>query len=224
MDDEEPDVRVCARFSLPTERLCAAFRFFATAACGSCGGTTARLPRRSEVAIADAKGILVTDDELIIRCSIVVSISACHAEYPGSIPGGGISTEGCAPISCRVDSPRQARAADEQPARNFGVEKWEKRRQGAGKACCWKQGSLSSALLSPAAFHILGQSRGHGCGHVQGRDPVRAVVTPLSPRCHCGPIVTPSWPDGDVVVIVSRAHCGWPHPVVVHCGPIVVPL
>ena len=24
-----------------------------------------------------------------IRCSIVVSISACHAEDPGSIPGGG---------------------------------------------------------------------------------------------------------------------------------------
>ena len=26
-----------------------------------------------------------------IRCSIVVSISACHAEDPGSIPGGGVS-------------------------------------------------------------------------------------------------------------------------------------
>ena len=26
---------------------------------------------------------------LQIRCSIVVSISACHAEDPGSIPGGG---------------------------------------------------------------------------------------------------------------------------------------
>ena len=26
-----------------------------------------------------------------VRCSIVVSISACHAEDPGSIPGGGIS-------------------------------------------------------------------------------------------------------------------------------------
>ena len=25
-----------------------------------------------------------------IRCSIVVSISACHTEDPGSIPGGGI--------------------------------------------------------------------------------------------------------------------------------------
>ena len=25
-----------------------------------------------------------------IRCSIVVSISACHAENPGSIPGGGV--------------------------------------------------------------------------------------------------------------------------------------
>ena len=24
------------------------------------------------------------------RCSIVVSISACHAEDPGSIPGGGV--------------------------------------------------------------------------------------------------------------------------------------
>ena len=24
-----------------------------------------------------------------VRCSIVVSISACHAEDPGSIPGGG---------------------------------------------------------------------------------------------------------------------------------------
>ena len=26
-----------------------------------------------------------------VRCSIVVSISACHAEDPGSIPGGGVS-------------------------------------------------------------------------------------------------------------------------------------
>ena len=26
----------------------------------------------------------------ILRCSIVVSISACHAEDPGSIPGGGV--------------------------------------------------------------------------------------------------------------------------------------
>ena len=26
----------------------------------------------------------------MIRCSIVVSISACHAEDPGSIPGGGV--------------------------------------------------------------------------------------------------------------------------------------
>ena len=26
----------------------------------------------------------------IVRCSIVVSISACHAEDPGSIPGGGV--------------------------------------------------------------------------------------------------------------------------------------
>ena len=25
-----------------------------------------------------------------VRCSIVVSISACHAEDPGSIPGGGV--------------------------------------------------------------------------------------------------------------------------------------
>ena len=29
-----------------------------------------------------------------IRCSIVVSISACHAEDPGSIPGGGVLTFG----------------------------------------------------------------------------------------------------------------------------------
>ena len=29
-------------------------------------------------------------DPTPIRCSIVVSISACHAEDPGSIPGGGI--------------------------------------------------------------------------------------------------------------------------------------
>ena len=28
--------------------------------------------------------------ECMIRCSIVVSISACHAEDPGSIPGGGV--------------------------------------------------------------------------------------------------------------------------------------
>ena len=25
-----------------------------------------------------------------VRCSMVVSISACHAEDPGSIPGGGV--------------------------------------------------------------------------------------------------------------------------------------
>ena len=29
----------------------------------------------------------------MIRCSIVVSISACHAEDPGSIPGGGVFCE-----------------------------------------------------------------------------------------------------------------------------------
>ena len=29
-------------------------------------------------------------EHLHIRCSIVVSISACHAEDPGSIPGGGV--------------------------------------------------------------------------------------------------------------------------------------
>ena len=29
-----------------------------------------------------------------IRCSIVVSISACHAEDPGSIPGGGVLSFG----------------------------------------------------------------------------------------------------------------------------------
>ena len=28
--------------------------------------------------------------QCMIRCSIVVSISACHAEDPGSIPGGGV--------------------------------------------------------------------------------------------------------------------------------------
>ncbi len=28
------------------------------------------------------------------RCSIVVSISACHAEDPGSIPGGGAMLRG----------------------------------------------------------------------------------------------------------------------------------
>ena len=32
----------------------------------------------------------VTVREIRIRCSIVVSISACHAEDPGSIPGGGV--------------------------------------------------------------------------------------------------------------------------------------
>ena len=34
-----------------------------------------------------------------IRCSIVVSISACHAEDPGSIPGGGVSFA----LSCILD-------------------------------------------------------------------------------------------------------------------------
>ena len=35
------------------------------------------------------------------RCSIVVSISACHAEDPGSIPGGGVCvlSEGAVLIS-----------------------------------------------------------------------------------------------------------------------------
>ena len=32
---------------------------------------------------------LLTEPSWYIRCSIVVSISACHAEDPGSIPGGG---------------------------------------------------------------------------------------------------------------------------------------
>ena len=36
-----------------------------------------------------------------IRCSIVISISACHAEDPGSITGGGVSFECLA--SCSLD-------------------------------------------------------------------------------------------------------------------------
>ena len=31
------------------------------------------------------------DRQCQVRCSIVVSISACHADDPGSIPGGGMS-------------------------------------------------------------------------------------------------------------------------------------
>ena len=34
-----------------------------------------------------------------IRCSIVVSISACHAEDPGSVPGGGVLLKNCRPAN-----------------------------------------------------------------------------------------------------------------------------
>ena len=39
-----------------------------------------------------------------IRCSIVVSISACHAEDPGSIPGGGVLWLSSAHILCGVST------------------------------------------------------------------------------------------------------------------------
>ena len=41
-----------------------------------------------------AEAFLVFETDRI-RCSIVVSISACHAEDPGSIPGGGALFEFC---------------------------------------------------------------------------------------------------------------------------------
>ena len=34
-----------------------------------------------------------TSSDASVRCSIVVSISACHAEDPGSIPGGGVALQ-----------------------------------------------------------------------------------------------------------------------------------
>ena len=37
-----------------------------------------------------AEGTNLCPEQFSIRCSIVVSISACHAEDPGSIPGGGV--------------------------------------------------------------------------------------------------------------------------------------
>ena len=38
-----------------------------------------------------------------VRCSIVVSISACHAEDPGSIPGGGVFiAKGISPPLCVI--------------------------------------------------------------------------------------------------------------------------
>ena len=46
-----------------------------------------------------------------IRCSIVVSISACHAEDPGSIPGGGVLPFG---IHTQVLIP-QSRTANPKP-------------------------------------------------------------------------------------------------------------
>ena len=48
-------------------------------------------------AVAEASGLCALTQEVScnsvffnIRCSIVVSISARHAEDPGSIPGGGV--------------------------------------------------------------------------------------------------------------------------------------
>ena len=39
------------------------------------------------------------------RCSIVVSISARHAEDPGSIPGGGVFAPGCIAVKqCKIDN------------------------------------------------------------------------------------------------------------------------
>ena len=42
---------------------------------------------------ADAAQEHAVAPKVRIRCSIVVSISACHAEDPGSIPGGGVFSE-----------------------------------------------------------------------------------------------------------------------------------
>ena len=36
------------------------------------------------------RGIAPPSGFVQVRCSIVVSISACHAEDPGSVPGGGV--------------------------------------------------------------------------------------------------------------------------------------
>ena len=51
---------------------------------------------------------IIVRDALLICGSIVVSISACHAEDPGSIPGRGISTSACG--TPRGASPDPARA------------------------------------------------------------------------------------------------------------------
>ena len=50
-----------------------------------------------------------------IRCSIVVSISACHAEDPGSIPGGGVLSFG---IHAQVRIPHARTVSPKPNAQN----------------------------------------------------------------------------------------------------------
>ena len=49
------------------------------------------LCQSSEKLLCDYAIALTSSTFFHIRCSIVVSNSACHAEDPGSIPGGGVA-------------------------------------------------------------------------------------------------------------------------------------
>ena len=50
--------------------------------------------RQHRTPLAQSTERLVALTTSQIRCSIVVSICACHAEDPGSIPGGGVFPTG----------------------------------------------------------------------------------------------------------------------------------
>ena len=70
-----------------------------------------------------------------IRCSIVVSISACHAEGPGSIPGGGVKKPS---LHCRQECQSTGTLTGQCPWR---LAAWGEERRGSdgsrkGMAIC----------------------------------------------------------------------------------------
>ena len=79
-----------------------------------------------------------------IRCSIVVSISACHAEDPGSIPGGG----GLCPQMLDADSPHSRRCFC-TPPKNLVFLESHPRRGGGEKFFNF---SLSPPPPPPSSF------------------------------------------------------------------------
>ena len=72
------------------------------------------------------------------RCSIVVNISACHAEDPGSIPGGGVVFPFCL-LENNVANMRK---------HGCEVELWCSSRRSRkimfAKSCCWVQEIICS--------------------------------------------------------------------------------